>query len=128
KLALDALERKDILPAELDAVRRQRLVEHKNAAIRERAAKVFADAIAPDRQKVVAAYEPVLKLTGDAARGTKIFAKSCAVCHRLGDVGHAVGPDLASVGDKSPQGLLVAILDPNRVVEARYVNYLALTK
>jgi putative heme-binding domain-containing protein len=31
------------------------------------------------------------------------------------------------VGDKSPQGLLTAILDPNRVVEGRYVNYTATT-
>jgi putative heme-binding domain-containing protein len=35
---------------------------------------------------------------------------------------------LASVGDKSPQGLLTAILDPNKAVEARYVNYVATTK
>ncbi len=39
-----------------------------------------------------------------------------------------VGPDLASLGDKSPQALLIAILDPNRAVEARYVNYTATTK
>jgi putative heme-binding domain-containing protein len=38
-----------------------------------------------------------------------------------------VGPDLASLGDKSPQALLIAILDPNRAVEARYVNYTART-
>src|SRR5262249_53093692 len=30
--------------------------------------------------------------------------------------------------DKSPEGLLIAILDPNRAVEARYVNYVAQTK
>ena len=35
---------------------------------------------------------------------------------------------LASVGDKSVQGLLTAILDPNRAVEPRYVNYQASTK
>jgi putative membrane-bound dehydrogenase-like protein len=122
---LDALENKKVQAAELDAVRRQRLLDHKDARIRERAAKVLAGAIAPDRQKVIDSYQPVLKLTGDTGRGSKVFAKTCATCHRLGDVGHVVGPDLASVGDKSPQGLLVAILDPNRVVEARYVNYLA---
>ena len=46
----------------------------------------------------------------------------------MGGVGHAVGPDLASVGDKSPEGLLVSILDPNRAVEARYTGYVAETK
>jgi putative heme-binding domain-containing protein len=67
-------------------------------------------------------------LKGDVRRGKQLFSKNCAACHRLGEVGHEVGPDLASVGDKSPQGLLVAILDPNRAVEARYINYTATTK
>ncbi len=125
---LDALERKKVQASELDAVRRQRLLDHKDGRIRGRAARVLADAVAPDRQKVVDAYQPVLKLQGDTARGGKVFARACATCHRLGDVGHVVGPDLASVGDKSPQGLLISVFDPNRVVEARYINYLAYMK
>ena len=122
------MEKKDLPALEIDAARRQRLLDHKDPAIKQRAVKVFAGAINPDRQKVIDAYEPVLKLPGDATRGLQVFTKNCAGCHKLGDLGHAVGPDLASVGDKSPQGLLVAVLDPNRVVEARYVNYTALTK
>jgi putative membrane-bound dehydrogenase-like protein len=125
---LDALEGKKILASELDAIRRQRLLDHKDTRIRQRAAKVLADAIAPDRQKVVDTYQSVLTLKGDRERGGKVFARACAACHRVGDVGHVVGPDLASVGDKSPQGLLIAILDPNRVVEARYLSYLASMK
>ncbi len=35
---------------------------------------------------------------------------------------------MASISDKSVPGLLVAVLDPNRVVEARYLNYVVLTK
>src|SRR5207244_5045125 len=89
---------------------------------------VFAGAVDPDRQKVVAAYCPALALAGDPARGRQLFGKTCAACHQLGDLGQQVGPDLASVGDKSPEGLLTAILDPNRAVEARYLNYMAVTK
>jgi putative heme-binding domain-containing protein len=77
---------------------------------------------------VIEAYQSVVDMKGDSGRGLAIFKKTCASCHLLGGVGHAVGPDLASVGDKSPQGLLTAILDPNRSVEARYINYLAVTK
>jgi putative heme-binding domain-containing protein len=128
KATLDALEKKDIPPGELDAIRRQRLVEHKDADVRRRAAQLFAGAFAPDRQKVIDAYQPIIKLTGDPQRGSQVFAKNCATCHKLGNVGHEVGPDLASVGDKSPQGLLISILDPNRVVEAKYVNFTALTR
>jgi putative membrane-bound dehydrogenase-like protein len=124
---LEAIERKHVAAAQLDAARRQRLLQHKSAGVRERAAKLFAASIDPNRQKVVDAYESVLSLQGDTKRGVEVFTKNCATCHKLGGVGHEVGPDLASLGDKSPQALLIAILDPNRAVEARYVNYTART-
>ena len=41
--------------------------------------------------------------------------------------GFEVGPDLGSISDKSPQALLLSILDPNAAVEDRYVNYTATT-
>jgi putative membrane-bound dehydrogenase-like protein len=128
KKLLDAVESKQILAFEIDAARRQRLLQYRTSAVRERAAKLFAGAVNPDRQKVIDAYHSVLTLKGDGARGLRIFTKTCATCHRLAGVGHQVGPDLASVGDKSPEGLLIAVLDPNRSVEARYINYIAVTK
>jgi putative membrane-bound dehydrogenase-like protein len=128
KTTLDAVDRKAVLPFEVDAARRQRWLQHRNDGIRHRAAKVFAVTVDPDRKKVVEAYRSVLTLKGDAGRGQQVFTKTCAACHRLGGVGQAVGPDLASIGDKSPESLLVAILDPNQAVEARYINYLAVTK
>jgi putative membrane-bound dehydrogenase-like protein len=128
KATLDAVEAKTILAFEIDAARRQRLLQHADASVRQRAAQLFKEAVNPDRQKVVDAYRSALTLRGDAKRGQQVFAKTCASCHRFQDQGHAVGPDLASVGDKSPEGLLVAVLDPNRAVEARYINYVAQTK
>jgi putative heme-binding domain-containing protein len=129
RAALDAVEKKQLPAAEIDAVRRQRLLDHKDRAVRERAAKVFAGAANPDRQKVIDTYAASMeKLTGDAGRGQKVFAKTCSVCHKLGGVGNEVGPDLASLNDKSTPYLLVAVLDPNRAVEARYVSYVAETK
>jgi putative heme-binding domain-containing protein len=128
KALLDAVDAKQILAFEIDAARRQRLLQHRTSAVRERAAKLFAGAVNPDRQKVIDAYRSVLSLKGDRAHGLQIFSKTCASCHQLGGVGHPVGPDLASVGDKSPEGLLTAVLDPNRSVEVRYINYLAVTK
>src|SRR5262249_41382125 len=125
---LDAVEKKQVQPFEVDAARRQQLVLHKNGFIRGRAVKLFAESVNPDRQKVIDSYQSVLTLKGDATRGAQLFATNCAARHRFGGVGNAVGSDLASVGDKSPEGLLIAILDPNRNVEARYVSYTAQTK
>src|SRR6185437_9592308 len=61
------------------------------------------------------------------AHGAAVFKKACSQCHRLGDVGHAVGPDLTALTDKSPESLLVAVFDPNRAVEAKFLNYSAVT-
>jgi putative membrane-bound dehydrogenase-like protein len=65
----------------------------------------------------------VFLLSSDATRGEAIFEANCASCHRLGEVGNDVGPDLRSVSDRSTRGLLQAIMEPNRAVEAKYVAY-----
>jgi putative membrane-bound dehydrogenase-like protein len=128
RAVLEALEKKEMSSADMDAPRRQRLLQHKNPAVREQAAKLLAGAVNPDRQKVIESYYSVLTLKGDPGRGKQVFVKNCATCHRFRDVGQQVGPDIASVGDKSPPSLLTAILDPNQAVEARYVSYLATMK
>lgn len=122
---LNQIEENVVYPSEVDAVRKQQWLTHRTRTIRERAAKVFAGSINADRQKVIDAYAKAADLPGDAARGQELFKKHCAACHKLGDVGQVVGPDLASLGDKSPGSILVALLDPNRAVEARYVRYVA---
>jgi putative membrane-bound dehydrogenase-like protein len=125
---LKAIERKQVLAHEIDAIRRQRLLEHRDERIKTRAVKVLAGAIDRDRQKVIDAYRPALKKKGDPGRGKMLFAKSCASCHKFGGMGHEVGPDLAPLADRPGEYLLIAILDPNRAVESRYINYLAQTK
>jgi putative membrane-bound dehydrogenase-like protein len=122
-LLLDAIERKQVLPTDIDAIRKRRLLSVRDAAVHDRATKLLADATNPDRRKIVDAYQPALKLKGDSARGAKVFATICVACHHFGGVGNAVGPDLAAIGDKSPETLLVSILDPNRAVEPRFVAY-----
>ena len=128
RMAIDALETKKILPAEIDTIRRQKLLDHRDPEIRKSAAKLFAASSHPDRAKLIDTYWITLPEKGDVATGSKLFAKHCAACHQLAGIGQQVGPDFAAIGDKSPQGLLTAILDPNRAVEARYVNYFAATK
>jgi putative membrane-bound dehydrogenase-like protein len=122
---LAALEERTVLASSLDAVGRQRLLGHRDPAIRKRAAKALADVISPDRQKVIDAYRPALTKSGDAMKGRGVYQKSCSACHRLGSIGNEVGPDLAALSGKSAEYLMIAILDPNRAVEARYVSYQA---
>ena len=76
-----------------------------------------------DREAVIAAYRETVEAGGDFERGGAVFKKTCSVCHKVGEDGHAVGPELVSVANKSPADLLVAILDPNRETQPKYVNY-----
>jgi putative membrane-bound dehydrogenase-like protein len=124
---LEAVGRGDIPLAQVPTDARERLLKHADASIRERAAIVFAApsgaAQASSRAEVVKKYQPALKLRGDPTRGKELFAQTCAACHLMQGVGHAVGPDLAALTDRSSQYLLTSILDPNAAVEGRYVAY-----
>jgi len=113
---------------DFDAARRQRLLEHRSLGVRQQAEQVFAGAQGSDRQKVVDSFQTTLTHAGDPARGAQLFLKTCAQCHKLAGAGYEVGPDLTSLTDKSPEALLVAILDPNRAVETKFVTYVAQTK
>jgi putative heme-binding domain-containing protein len=86
---------------------------------------LLAESLDPDRQKVIDSYRAVVTLKGNSMRGQPLFVKHCAACHKLAGVGNDVGPDLAALSDRSSQTLLIAVLDPNRAVEARYQQYLA---
>jgi putative heme-binding domain-containing protein len=58
-------------------------------------------------------------------KGAALFRQHCATCHRFRSEGNPVGPDLQTVSDRSPEALLMAILEPNRAVEAKFLGYMA---
>jgi putative membrane-bound dehydrogenase-like protein len=79
-------------------------------------------------QRALNKYQPALSMPGDPARGKKVFVEAtCSTCHRLEDTGTAIGPDLTSLVDRSPQVLHVAVIDPNRAKAEKYLEYLAVT-
>jgi len=122
EILLDALESERLAASGIDAASRERLLLYPNSGLRQRAKTLLA-AADPDRAAVVAAYAPALELEGDPERGLAHFRTACAACHQIGDEGRPLGPDLASLADKSPGSLLEAILDPNRAVEDKYLLY-----
>lgn len=123
---LAALESNAVLPADIDAVRRSRLAAHSDPAIAARAARIFQTAGSPDRKVVVERFRAAAQRQGLAEHGKQVYGKVCANCHKLADVGFSVGPDLAALTSRTPESLLVAILDPNVDVDARYLNYIAI--
>ncbi|MGE0757044.1 MAG: c-type cytochrome, partial [Pirellulaceae bacterium] len=124
---LDSLESGHVALADLDARRRQQLARLPDAALRQRAERLLGSATSSSRAQVVDQYQHVAELPADAGRGKVVFQKKCATCHRLEEAGQHVGPDLTTLTDKSPASLLTAILDPNRAVESKFLDYIAIT-
>jgi putative membrane-bound dehydrogenase-like protein len=126
---LAAVERKQVLAAQIEPARIQQLSKHPDAAVRQHAEKLLAGRAATDRKKVLDDYRAALDFTADKSRGKEVFKKNCATCHRLENVGIEVGPDLVSaLRNKSAEQLLTDILDPSREVDPRYINYVVTTK
>lgn len=85
-------------------------------AVDERIGKLIAS-----RRKLVASGEP------DAAKGAAVFEKHCAACHRIGDKGEKIGPNLDGVGIRGVDRLLEDLLDPNRNVDQAFRTTQVLT-
>jgi putative heme-binding domain-containing protein len=70
----------------------------------------------------------ILAVQGDAGRGEQLFwseVVNCGKCHRIGQRGTPVGPDLATATQlRSKEDLLESLLWPSRRIEPKYAAYL----
>jgi putative heme-binding domain-containing protein len=82
---------------------------------------------ASDRNRILEQYADTLSLAGDAERGAALFKTHCASCHRAGDAGHELGPNLTSIKTRGPQNILSNVLDPNGEVNPQYLGYAVVT-
>jgi putative heme-binding domain-containing protein len=65
---------------------------------------------------------------GHADEGQKIFAKQCANCHRFGERGEGIGPDLSTVSQRfQKKEILESILYPSLVISDQYASKTILT-
>ena len=76
--------------------------------------------------------EAILALKGDAARGTAVFAATtgvqCKSCHKIGDIGIEIGPDLSKIGKKYDSAkILENILQPSKEIDPKFRVHLVLT-
>lgn len=130
QLLLHALESGQFARSQIPADIRQAVLSGSSAELKERFAKVLSSA-SKDRAAVIERYRAALESTefpsADPLAGKAVFERACAQCHRLGPVGNDVGPPLKQLGQKSPQQLLEAILDPSREVDPKYAAYSVLT-
>ena len=131
--ALVEAVRSGVLPrAEVDARTRQACLEHPQLSVRNAAATVFAAPVAEDLERRIERYRAALATAdaggGERLRGAVLFGQNCVVCHRIGAHGVAIGPDLAGIGARPPEAVLVDLLDPSRQVTPEYVSYALVTR
>lgn len=129
-LLLTALENRRISLGEMNLhlERRRALLQSRDADIRRRAEALFSDAGVVTRAQAIEAMRPALTLTGDAERGHQVFLDTCSRCHRVGDEGGDLAPNLTEIARKSKETLLHDILDPNAAVNPEFVSYTIETK
>ena len=122
-MLLDGLEARTINASDLEPARQKLLLAHPIASIRGRAETLLRGSARPDRNAVISAFRPALSLTGDRPKGKEVFSKACATCHRAEGQGVELGPNFATITGRTPEDLLVHILDPNREIAPNYLNY-----
>jgi putative membrane-bound dehydrogenase-like protein len=120
---VEALERGDIPPAQVSIPHRARLAALRDTALAERAKQVLASVALGPRKEVVERYQEALSLAGNRENGAKVYQRECANCHKLGGAGHDVGPNLETIQHRSPQEVLIHVLDPNREVSPDFLDY-----
>ncbi|MBL9184450.1 MAG: ThuA domain-containing protein [Verrucomicrobiaceae bacterium] len=104
-----------------------RLRSHPNKQIAKRANDLFKVNNAA-KDAIIAKLVPEVEKPGNAAQGKMLFTAACAICHKLGDIGVAVGPPLDGMGAHGPAELLVHIVDPNREVDPSFWAFNITTK
>lgn len=105
-----------VSPAQIAALK-----NHTDLKVREGANALEAIKTTP-RQELVDSWLAQPTPESDPVRGRQLFEKNCSACHKIGELGSPVGPDLLGLTDKSRKALVTAILDPNKAVEDKYLS------
>ena len=127
-ILLTGLEMEAISVNEIDAIRMNRLRASANTEIAERVKALQTTTVNADRAAVLDEYKAVLELQAFPRAGEKVFRQNCATCHRIGNIGKQVAPDISDSRTRQPLQLLTDILQPNRAIDNNYMHYSVLTK
>ncbi len=127
---LDAIEQGAIQFSDLQLDQRQAIVNHPERAIARRAEelmKVQGALVSSNRQSLVDEWMPVTDMKGELENGLAMYKKHCAQCHKHGEIGVAIGPNLTGMAVHPKHEILMNVLDPSRSVESNFRTYQILT-
>ncbi len=127
---LDAIEKGQIEFADLQLDQRQAILNHPDRAIARRAGELMkarGAMVTSNRQALVDDWAPVTEMKGSLDNGIAMFKKHCAQCHKHGEMGVAIGPNLTGMAVHPKPEILMNVLDPSRSVESNFRTYQVLT-
>ncbi len=128
---LDGMEKGTVPAADLSLDQSQQLTQHPDKKLADRARTILARGgrlPSPDRKKVLDEYMPLVDKTGDARKGFEVFKSICAKCHRHGDTGETIAPNLTGFNVHPKSKIIQKVLDPNSSVEGNFRQYTVTTK
>lgn len=71
------------------------------------------------------AVDDILTMNGDPKKGKVLFIENCLVCHRIGDIGKEIGPDLTTIQARYDKtGILESITHPDAAVAFGFEPYI----
>ncbi|HSI33447.1 MAG TPA: PVC-type heme-binding CxxCH protein, partial [Tepidisphaeraceae bacterium] len=125
KILLSMAEEKTI-PDSLKGLVTLNISRNPDLGVRAQAAKHF-----PRKTMTGEAYpsiDELMKLDGDAVRGKAVFLvkqTQCATCHKVGNEGKELGPDLSKIGAKfDRRAMFDQILNPSATILSGYEGWL----
>ncbi|MCA9172029.1 MAG: c-type cytochrome, partial [Planctomycetales bacterium] len=127
---LDAIAAGELQFTEFQLDQRQAILNNPSRAIASRARELMDStgaAVTSNRQSLVDEWLPVTEMAGDVQNGVAMYKKHCALCHRHGELGVGIGPNLTGMAVHPKAEILVNVLDPSRSVENNFRTYQILT-
>ena len=115
---------------------RDQVIEAAMARPEPQVRDLFEQFLPPNRRvkRLGAAIRPdqLLAIKGDAIRGRQLFTDTagvaCKNCHRIGDIGGKLGPELTFIARKNSRAqILDSILEPSKVIAPEYISYVLRT-
>ena len=127
---LDAIEKGQIQFTDLQLDQRQAILNHPDRAIARRGSELMkaqGAMVVSNRQALVDEWTPVTEMKGTIENGVAMYKKHCAQCHKHGELGVAIGPNLTGMAVHPKHEILMNVLDPSRSVESNFRTYQVLT-
>ena len=124
ELILLALEDGRIAPSSIPADKKDNLLSHNDSSIKNRAGDLFKIRKRSNIDTLLNRFSQAFDdLEGNGSNGKKIFQSICSTCHRVSEHGHEVGPNLLQTANRSTEGMLIHIIDPDRSVPPEFTTY-----